>query len=110
MKIVFKKLAFPKGLNLELLKPFLTEEKLRKLIAVSTKKSRRERRVILPSDTCLRKVLAHYIWPQIWSGKISWPRLKKELRKTGSLRSLKFTRSEIKRLYEQREREILKEM
>jgi hypothetical protein len=109
VKISFSKLSFPKGLNLELLKPFLTEQKLSKLISLSAKKGRGERRIVLPSSVCLRKVVAHYFWTQILAGKVTWPRLKKELRKTGSLRILKFTKSEIRRLWLQREKEIERE-
>lgn len=94
MKIIFKKLGFPKGLNLGLLRSLLTEEKLRKLIALSAKKSRVRRRIVLPSDACLRKVIAHYIWKQILAGKTTWPKLKKDLKKTRSLKALRLGKSE----------------
>jgi hypothetical protein len=109
MKIDFRKLSFPKGLNLELLKPFLTEQKLRKLIAGSAKKSRRERKVILPSDVCLRKIICHWLWNEILAGRTTWPKVKAQLKKSAMLKDLKFDKVAIKRLWRQREREILKE-
>jgi hypothetical protein len=109
MRIAFKKLNFPAGLNLDLLKRVLSEEKLRTLIALSAKKNRVERRIVLPSDRCLRKAIAYYAWTEILAGKITWSRLKRELRETGSLRSLKLTKTEMHRLWKQREKEIKKE-
>jgi hypothetical protein len=109
MKINFRKLSFPKGLNLGLLASLLDEEQLEKLIIDSAEKSRAERRVVLPSKTCLKKVVAHFIWSEILAKKLSWPMVKNELMKAGSLKALKLSKAEIERLWLQRKKEIKKE-
>jgi hypothetical protein len=88
----------------------MTEKKLAELIGLMAQEGRRERRIILPSQQCLRKVLAHFIWNEILDKKTTWKKVKKELEKSGSLRSLKLCRNEMERLWRQRDKEIKKEM
>lgn len=59
--IKIKNLRLPRGLNLSILESLLSEDALESLIKEYAGKPRTERRIILPSRTCLRKCLVHYL-------------------------------------------------
>lgn len=110
MKIKFSDLSFPKGLNLAILSELLTEESLQMLIALSAKKDRKSRRIILPSQQCLKKVFCHYIWEKIDSGEITWKQWKKAIKnELGLLKNLNFTKWDCKKLHTARKLEIERE-
>jgi len=58
---MIKNLNLPRGLNLSILAEVIPEEELEFLIKELSGKSRKERRVIFPSRTCLRKCLIHHL-------------------------------------------------
>lgn len=59
--MILRKLSLPKGLNLHILAEVIPEEELEFMVKELSGKSRRERRVIFPSRTCLRKCLIHFL-------------------------------------------------
>ena len=110
MKINFSDLSFPKGLNLDILSELLTEESLQMLIALSAKKDRKSRRIILPSQRCLKKVFCHYIWEKIDSGETTWKQWKEAIKnELVLLKNLNFTKWDCKKLHEARKIEIERE-
>jgi len=107
-----KKIKFnwPQGLNLEILENVLSDEDFIKLIVTFMDKPRLERRIVLPSLRCCQKVLAHAFWSRIEAGEMDWEKIKKSLRKEyGSMAFVGIRKDQIKKLYEQREREIARE-
>ena len=109
-QIRYKDLSWPQGLNLDHLVELLPEDVLRAFIAAYARFDRKQRRIVLPSAKCCRKVIAHYLWKQVLAGETTWEEEKESLRKEfGQLADIKMTRSEVIRLYEQREKEIAKE-
>lgn len=110
MKIKFSDLNFPKGLNLEILSELLTEESLQMLIALSAKKDRKSRRIILPSQRCLKKVFCHYIWEKIDSSETTWKQWKRAIKdEFVLLKNLNFTKWDCKKLHAARKIEIERE-
>lgn len=109
-KIDYKELDWPKGLNLEQLVSLLPEDVLRKFIVANCHLERSKRRIILPSLKCCKKILAHRLWKKIEDGESTWEIEKEILQKEfGSLVALGITKWWTKKLYIQREKEILKE-
>ncbi len=108
--LVFKEFEWPKGLNLEVLAGVLSEDDLGKLIADSMIKTRAERRIILPSLSCVRKIQAHAIWKKILSGFLTWEKFKKDIQKEhGNMLMVGIRKDKVIELYEQREKEIIQE-
>ncbi len=106
----FSDLNFPKGLNLELLEEILPEKKLMELIIANCEKERVARRIILTSKKCLRKIVFHYYGKKVSEGKMTWNQAMKKLREGfDSLKDLGLERKVVKRLFFQREKEIIKE-
>jgi len=110
IKIDFNLLAWPKGLNLSKLQPYFTQEKLKKIIIKNLNNSRKERIIILPSKKCAKKILAHFLMTQVQQGNITMEKLLKELKKQGFWEELGLDKKQLKRLYRQRSREIIKEL
>jgi len=109
-EIRFSQLRFPKGLNLDLLAEVLSERKFREFIAKFSKEKRKDRRIILPSHSCIKKVFFHYLWNEIESGKMSWEQVKKDFRRDfKSLKEAGISKKVVKKLYVQRQKEILLE-
>lgn len=101
---------FPKAMNLDLLAKILPEKKLMNLIIGHCAKERRQRRIILPSKSCIKKVVCYFYGKQVADGKMNWPRAMKKLK--GRFQTLKeagLDGQAIKRLYLQRQKEIIKE-
>jgi len=106
-EIEFQKLSFPKGLNLDLLSEFLPEQKLKEIITDNCRKIRTERRIILPSQKLLKKVMCHYLVKKYAE---DYTKVVADLK--GDSRLLKdigVDRKGIRQLFEQREKEIKRE-
>lgn len=89
MEIEYSKLNWPKGLNLDLLLEILTEDQLKEFLAEHAKKKRLERRIVLPSATCIKKVYFHNLWSLIEKGETTWEEIKNDFKKEfKSLRSI----------------------
>lgn len=104
----YEDLNFPKRSNLEILAPLLSDSQMMELIATHAKRSYEERKIILPSESCLRKCIAYYLVKK-HKGDFSvvMEALKKDenvLAKDGHFIT------NIKRLYAQREKEIKREI
>ena len=98
---------WPKGLGLDILKGYLDDDEMERLIAQFSSLPRKQRRIIIPSRCCARKVYLHWLYKNILDGKTTWKDTKKYLKKRfGLLRTAKATISEVKRNYNQREIEI----
>lgn len=94
-------------MNLNTLLEVLGEDALKEMIIKNLDKNRLQRRIILPSRKCLRKVICHYFGVLADDGILSWEEIMAELR--GSFKSLKeidISRKRVKMLYLQREKEI----
>ena len=106
-KIDFKEIKWPKGLNLEILPQVVSEDDLKKLIAANMAETRLNRRIILPSRKCLKKILCWCFWEKIESGKASWDDIKNDLRQEfQSLKSVGMSKEHVKKLWTQRCKEI----
>lgn len=105
-KIEFEKLCWPRGLNLHLLSGFLSERELKEIIVNNCRKTRTERRIILPSQKCLKKILCHYLVEKYQENydKVM-PDLKGDF---GLLKEIGIDRKQVRQLYRQREKEIKK--
>jgi len=110
IKINFTELMWPKGLNLNKLRDFLSEEKLKKIIISNLNNSRRERMIILPSKKCAKKVIAHFLMSQVQQDDITMDQLMKDSKLRKVLEELGLDKKQLKRLYRQRSREIIKEL
>ena len=100
-------LQLPKGLNVDFLLRFLSEEELMAVIGDMADKPREQRKIILPSRSCMRKCLIYYL---VEKHKGDFSKVMDVLRDNGSvLASHGHYISNIKRLYKQRKREIKNE-
>jgi hypothetical protein len=111
MNIDYRKLDWPTGLNLEALKD-LDTLLFHKLICERAKEKIEGRRIVLPSWSCIRKIICHKLWAEILAGKRTWDSTKKALIKEFNLQALKdigFTKTKVEAFYLQREAEIKKE-
>ncbi len=107
MKKKIFKFSWPEGLNLQILEGVLSEEDFIKVVVAFMNKPRAERRIVLPSLRCCRKVWAHNIWSRIKAGEMTWERYKKSLRKEfGSMAFVGIKKDRIIKLYRQRKKEI----
>jgi len=107
LKIEFQKLNFPKGLNLDLLSGFLSELELKEIITDNCRKTRVERRIVLPSLKCLKKVMCHYLVEKHEGNyDLAMADLKDGFR---TLKQLGTDRKMVRQLFEQREKEIKRE-
>jgi len=105
-EIEFQKLSFPRGLNLGLLQGFLSEQELRRIIIENCRKTRVERRIILPSKKCLKKILCHYLVEKYQGDYNKVMADMKDGFKT--LKQLGIDRKQVRQLHKQREGEIKK--
>jgi len=97
----------PKGLNLDFLLNFLSEKKLMKVIEDMADKPREQRKVILPSRSCLRKCLVYYLVEKF---KGDFDAVMDILRGKEKILARKgLYKGNIKRLYENRKKEIQNE-
>ena len=109
-KIIFSQLRFPAGLNLDLLAEVLPEEKFREFIVKYSRKSRKERRIILPSHSCIKKTFFHYLWSLVEDKRMSWEEIKISYKKDfKTLKEAGISKKMVKKLSAQRKKEILME-
>lgn len=100
-------LNWPRGLNLDVLSEFLSEEELRTLILKNLEKSRLERRIVLPSAKCFKKAVCYYFGCQVEEGKMGWDEVMVKIKGNAkTLKELDITRRKVKLLYQQRKKEI----
>lgn len=106
----YNDLNWPKGLNLDLLARILPHDELMIFVLVNASKDRKRRRIILPSQRCVKKVVAHYFGTRVSHGIMSWNEVMRLLKgKHKYLLEAGLTMKELKRLYEKRCSEIDKE-
>lgn len=105
--MLFSELSWPRKMNISLLK-FLPEEELTALILNNLDKARTERRIVLPSKKCARKVVCYFYGKQVEElGTMSWDEAMEEMKgDSKTLKALKLSRKKVKQLYEQRKKEI----
>lgn len=109
LKPKFGRMNFPRGLGLHILKGYLNDDQMEKIIAEYSALPRKQRRIILPSRSCVRKVYLHFLFRNIKEGKATWKETRKSLQKRfGSLANAKADLDEVKHNYFQREKEILR--
>ena len=96
---------FPKGLNLDFLLKILSEKKLMALIGEMADKPRKERKVIMPSLSCIRKCSIYYLMERYKDFDIVLDILKGEEKFLGNALLHK---GNIERLYKQRKKELEK--
>lgn len=107
MEIEFKDLSFPEGLNLQLLSQFLPEQKLREIIIDNCRKTRVERRIVLPSQKCLKKILCYYLCVKHQENfDLVMADMKDGFR---TLKEIGIDRKMVRQLFEQRKSEIKNE-
>lgn len=102
---------FPKAMNIDLLAEILPEKKLLELFLENRDKDRKQRRIMLPSKSCLKKLVCFYYGKRVADGKMSWPQAMKKLKEGfETLKQAGLEREGVKRLFLQREREIKREL
>jgi len=107
----YHELNFPKGLNLDILSEYLSDTQMEDLIIQCRDLPRKERRIILPSKACTRKVFFHYVWRQVLAGQADWKKIRKGFKEFGStLADVKASKCDVRNCYIQREREMIKEL
>lgn len=100
-------MAWPLRLGLNILKGYLDDDAMEKLISEYSALPRGQRRIIIPSRCCARKVYLHFLYKNILSGQTTWKETRRDLKKRfGSLGFAKATITQVKDNYAQREREI----
>lgn len=106
-QIEFKELSWPAGLNLDLIQDLLSEEQLKELIISHCRENRIQRRLVLPSLKCLKKILFHHL---VVRYKGDYDKIMLELRdRFRTLSELNVSRQMVKQSFEQREKEIKQE-
>lgn len=107
IEIEFEKLAWPKGLNLELLDEIIDAENPIDFILTKSFLGRKKRRIMLPSQTTFKKTISHYLWELVESKTTTWPEVKKFIQEHfGTIKNFAVSKFQIKRLHAQREKEI----
>jgi hypothetical protein len=110
-RIDFRKLNWPSKMNTNILAELLDKETFYQLISERAKLSRKSRRIMLPSQSCFKKILSHFLWGKVVEKKESWDSIKRALiHRFGSLKAIGLSRTIIEKFYKQREAEILKEL
>lgn len=109
-QIAFSELNFPAAMNLDLLLEIANEEKLMEFLIEHSKQARLDRRIVLPSSRCMKKVFAHYLISKMKNGKTTWDKIKRMLKQEfGTLKDASVNKYDLIKLYNQREKEIRKE-
>lgn len=106
--MILQNLNLPKGLNLHILKSIIPTEELEFLIKEMAGKSRKERRLIFPSQMCLKKCLVHFLVEK-YDGDFKAVMNALKDKKDGTLAFSGIHITNIKGMYERRKKEILKE-
>lgn len=97
----------PKGLNLDPLLDFMSEKKILALIDNMADKPRKDRKIIFPSRSCMRKCLVYYLVEK-FNGNFD---VVMNILRGGEkiLAEKGLYKGNVRKLYEQRKKEILKE-
>lgn len=106
----FKDLEFPRGLNLDLLATMVPEGQLIDFILSYAYKTRKERRIVLPSQSCIKKVICHFYGTQVEKNKMSWEQVMEFLKgKLSMFKDANLSQRDVKRLFAQRKVEAVRE-
>ena len=109
IKAKFSDLNYPRGLGLSIISEYLTDTQMEELITKYRDLPRKQRRVILPSRLCTRKVFFHYVWKQILKGR-DWKKIRENFKPFGGTLVLaRASKCDIRECYNQREKEIMRE-
>ena len=100
----FKDWNLPKGLNADFLLRFISEKKLLKVMEEMADMPRSQRKIILPSRSCLRKCLVYYLVEKFEGNFSVVMDILRGKEKILAKKGLYL--GNIKRLYENRKREI----
>ena len=99
-----RELQLPKASNVDFLLRFLSERKLMAVIGEMADKPAEQRRIILPSRSCMRKCLIYFL---VKKHKGNFSKVLDVLRDNGSVLALDgHYINNIKRLYKQKEKEL----
>ena len=108
--IKFERLAWPKGLNLNILEEIMRADDSIDFIVTRTILDRKHRRIILPSWKTFIKVLSHYLWGLIEKEEATWDEVRGYIQnKFGTIEKFAVSKFQIQRLYKQRSKEIKNE-
>lgn len=108
--IKFENLAWPKGLNLNILKEIMNADDSTDFILSRSILDRKNRRIILPSWKTFVKVVAHYLWGLVEAETATWNEVREFIQnKFGTIEKFAVSKFQVKRLYMQREKEIKNE-
>lgn len=103
------KLSFPKNTNMNLLTQVLTEREVVKLLNFFADRPPEERIIRLPRRKVILKAICFFYGEQVSLGKMTWDEVVKELEiRFGNLAAVGLSEKEIKRLFDQRTKEIRK--
>lgn len=105
--MILKLSNLPRGLNLSILAEVIPEEELEFMIKERAGMSRRDRRIVFPSQKCLRKCLIHFLVNKHNRDFKKVMNILKDKDENLYLKGLHLTN--LKRMYFQREKEIMKE-
>lgn len=106
----FNDFNWPRGLNLNLLVPIVPEKMLLAFVLENASNDRKNRRIVLPSQRCIKKVVAHFFGTQVEHGSLRWDDVMLLLKgKHKYLLEAGLTMKEIKRLHRKRCSEVADE-
>lgn len=116
-KSLFKKLEWPMNTRMDLLAEVLPEDSLVRVLTSFKDRSEEERCVRFPKSQTILKCLAYYYGQRVEKrGELSWKEVMKELKGNyptlKELRKetkLKISQKEMKKLFQQRKKEIANE-
>jgi len=107
IKIEFEKLAWPRGLNLDLLEEIKDKDNHLDFIILKSFLDRKKRRIMLPSWTTFKKVICHYLWGLVEKKEATWEEVKKFIQDNfKTVKSFAVSKHQVKRLWGQRSKEI----
>ena len=99
-KIKYSRLKWLAGLNLHLLAEVLPENKFREFIVKFSREKRIDRRIVLPSHSCIKKIFFHYLWSQVENGEATWEEIKRDFySEFKTLKSAGISKKLVKKLY-----------
>jgi len=117
-KTLFSKLNWPKNSRMNLLSEIIPKDFLVRLLGLFMDRSEEERIVRFPKAQTILKCLAYYYGQQVERGELSWKEVMRELKGWGNFKTLKelrketklkISQKEMKKLFQQRKKEIQNE-
>lgn len=101
---------YPRGLGLDIISEFLNDVQMEELIDRYRNVPRKQRRIILPSGVCIRKVYLHALYKKVLSRKLKWKTIKKNFQMAfGTMELARTKRNVVRDCYNQRQKEIQRE-